>query len=234
MKKTFLILAMIVSAMLLSCNPKNEDDNNNSGTGGNNAVNGHEYVDLGLPSGLLWATCNIGADRPEDVGDYFAWGETSPKDEYTKENSLTYGKSIGDISGDPQYDAARANWGDMWRMPTIDEVDELVDNCNFQYISKDGVLGAKITGPNGNKIFLPITGVLCDASKIYDEDDGYYWSSTPGYYDCYTHGYETPCHCTSGAYQLSFDEDCIFVGSYGKDYNGRGGGCPIRPVIFVW
>lgn len=229
MKKTFLILAMIVSVMLLACSPKDEDEN---------TVNGHEYVDLGLPSGLLWATCNIGADRPEDIGNYFAWGETSPKDEYTIKNSLTYDKYFDDISGDFRYDAARANWGNQWRMPTREEVEELVDNCNFQYVNKDGVLGAKITGPNGNKIFLPITGVLCNTIYYYEED-GLYWCSTPGYYYCYdtefglcNGGY---CeHCRKGAFQLSFDEKKIRSGSYAEDHYGRGGGCPIRPVIFVW
>ena len=87
MKRILLILAIITGAMIVSCNPDDDDNNNNGGNnGGNNGNgqhNGHEYVDLGLPSGLKWATCNVGASSPEDYGDYFAWGETSPKAEYT-------------------------------------------------------------------------------------------------------------------------------------------------------
>ncbi len=94
-----------------------------------NSINGHEYVDLGLPSGLKWATCNVGADTPEGYGDYFSWGETTTKEEYSKNSCLTYDKEIGDISGDPTYDVASANWGRTWRMPTLDEIKELIDNC---------------------------------------------------------------------------------------------------------
>uniref|UniRef100_UPI0025B2398C PEGA domain-containing protein n=2 Tax=uncultured Muribaculum sp. TaxID=1918613 RepID=UPI0025B2398C len=81
-----------------------------------NTINGHEYVDLGLS--VKWAACNVGASSPEDYGNYYAWGETATKAEYTESNSKTYGKTMGDISGNPQYDAARANWGGTWRLPT--------------------------------------------------------------------------------------------------------------------
>ena len=90
---------------------------------------GHEWVDLGLPSGVKWATCNVGASDPWEYGDYFAWGETSPKSEYTKENSKTYNRNMGDISGNPNYDAARANWGGSWRIPTKKEFHELGTEC---------------------------------------------------------------------------------------------------------
>lgn len=225
---------MIVNVLLLSCNPNKDDDN--SGTAGNNSVNGHEYVDLGLPSGLKWAACNIGAKTPEDYGEYFAWGETNPKDEYTEENSLTYGKYFDDISGDFRYDAARANWGNQWRMPTLDEINELIEHCNWQYVNYNGVCGAKVTGPNGKKIFLPAAGIRCDATTIYDEGDCYYWSSTPGYYYCIEFldcsGY---CdHCNRSAFDLCFTEDNRCYTSHGSDYNGRGGGQFVRPVIFTW
>ncbi len=109
MKRICLIMAVIVAAMMMSCNPKDEDDNNNlngnngGGGSGDNKINGYEYVDLGLPSGLKWATCNVGAEKPEDYGDYFAWGEIETKSEYTESNSLTHGKQMDDISGDVQY-----------------------------------------------------------------------------------------------------------------------------------
>ena len=79
-------------------------------TSGN--VNGHIWVDLGLPSGVLWASCNIGANAIEDYGLFFAWGETSPKQEYNYDNSTTTGMYLGNISGNAKYDAVRANWGD--------------------------------------------------------------------------------------------------------------------------
>ena len=129
MKRILLILAIITGAMIVSCNPDDDDNNNNGGNNGNGQHNGHEYVDIGLPSGLKWATCNVGASSPEDYGDYFAWGETSPKAEYTWENSVTYGEQMSDISGNAQYDAATANWGGSWRMPTKEQMEELVEHC---------------------------------------------------------------------------------------------------------
>ena len=90
-------------------------------------LNGHEWVDLGLS--VRWATCNVGASVPSGYGDYYAWGEIETKMEYTEENSVTYGVELDDISGNPQYDVATANWGEGWRMPTEQELDELTDKC---------------------------------------------------------------------------------------------------------
>lgn len=120
--------------------------------------NGHEYVDLGLPSGTLWATMNVGADSPEDYGDYFAWGEITPNSNYTySKNSKVL--SLSD-------DAANANWGGAWRMPTKAELDELI-NSSYTTCTWTGN-GCKVTSKiNGNSIFLPAAG-----SK-----------STTGYYD---------------------------------------------------
>lgn len=95
----------------------------------NSYINGHEYVDLGLPSGLKWATCNVGANKPEDYGNYYAWGETGTKSSYGASNSKTYGKQMNDIKGNSQYDAARSNWGGSWRLPTEKELEELVNKC---------------------------------------------------------------------------------------------------------
>ncbi len=202
MKRIYLIMLMIV-AMMVSCNPKDEDDNNNSGGNGNNGggsageIAGHGYVDLGLPSGLKWATCNVGATSAEDYGDYFAWGETSPKAEYTYENSITYGEQMSDISGNAQYDAATANWGGSWRMPTKDEMQELLDNCEWEWTQVNGVYGSKVIGPNGSCIFLPAAGGRYGTSLGKDGYDGYYWSSTPydsndfnAYYLYFNHGHE--------------------------------------------
>ncbi len=113
-----------------------------------------------MPSGLKWATCNVGATKPEEYGDYFAWGETKPKKEYMKENSVMYGnKNIGNIAGKVQYDAARANWGGSWRLSTKEEFEELVDNCTHTWTTQNGVEGCLFTSmKNGKSIFLPAAG----------------------------------------------------------------------------
>ena len=138
------------------------------------------WVDLGLPSGTLWATMNIGASSPEDYGDYFAWGETKPKDVYSKENYKWY-KSDANGSGYTKYcrrtysgyngfadnkmrldledDAAYVNWGPQWRMPTQGQQQELIENCTWTWTAINGVNGQLVTGPNGNSIFLPAAGL---------------------------------------------------------------------------
>ena len=150
--------------------------------GGDGKIQGHEYVDLGLPSGIKWATRNLGADKPEDYGHYFAWGETEPKNEYTEENSLTYNVVMTDISGNAQYDAATANWGDKWRMPTKDAIKELIEECDWICEGVNGVNGYKVVGPNGNSIFLPFSGRIDDEYGEHLLSAGsreFYWSSTP-------------------------------------------------------
>ena len=144
-----------------------------------NMVNGHEYVDLGLPSGLKWATCNVGANKPEEYGNYYAWGETKTKNTYTPKNSLTLYKPMKDISGNSQYDVARVQWGGNWRMPTYDALNELRTYCKWTRITHNGVKGHKVVGPNGNSIFLPAAGYRSDSSLCSVGSYGRYWSSTP-------------------------------------------------------
>jgi hypothetical protein len=120
-------------------------------------INGHEYVDLGLPSGILWATCNVGASKPEEFGDYFAWGETITKSNYTSTN---YNYSSAPTTLPLDRDAANVNWGDDWRIPTEEEFTELKNNT-WRLIQKNGISGFEITGSNGNSIFLPAAG-YCD------------------------------------------------------------------------
>ena len=150
----------------------------------------HEYVDLGLPSGTLWATMNIGANAPGESGDYFAWGETEPKDYYdwttykwcnsTSSGVIKYctnssdghnGFTDGKTELDPADDAAYVNWGHSWRMPTMEQIQELVENCSWQWTGR----GQKGTGPNGNTIFLPAAGFI---DGVYPEEtySAYYWS----------------------------------------------------------
>ena len=155
-------------------------------------INGHEWVDLGLPSGLKWATCNVGASSPEDYGNYYAWGETTTKSTYTEDNSLTYGLtmtqlraqgyvdgSFGSFNLTPQHDAATANWGGSWRMPTEDELWELVDHCEWEWTQVNGVNGSKVVGPNGSCIFLPAAGNRYGSSLNGGGYHGFYWSSMP-------------------------------------------------------
>ena len=142
------------------------------------SINGYEYVDLGLPSGLKWATCNIGAAAPNESGDYFAWGEINPKSEFTEANCTSYGLNMQDIAGDPKYDAARANWGATWKVPSKKDFEELMNECTWEWMVINGKGCKKVTGSNGNYIILPITGYIYGTSS-YMDDFGYYWTSTP-------------------------------------------------------
>ena len=181
-----------------------------------NEINGHEYVDLGLPSGLKWATCNIGAISPEEYGDYFAWGETTTKDTYETDNCPTFGLNASQfIDGEgnltSQYDAATANWGGNWRMPTLDELNELKTNCTWTWGIQDGVNGYKVEGPNGNSIFLPAAGYRSGSSLYNAGSNGCYWSSAPYY--------------NNDAFYLYFRSSSRSVGN-----NYRNGGHTARPV----
>ena len=150
-------------------------------------VNGYAYVDLGLPSGLKWATYNIGAISPKEYGDYYAWGEVNTKAEYSFENSLTMGQEINDISGNPQYDAATVNWGEAWRIPTKTELEELLNVCKWEWTSIEGTYGYKVKGLNGKYIFLPSAGYQDQGGQGVG-NHGFYMSSTPGEnlnYNCY-------------------------------------------------
>lgn len=161
-------------------------------------VSEHVFVDLGLSSGLLWATCNVGADSPEDCGDYFAWGETTTKTTYNwstyqycngSQNTLTkycidsengYNGFTDELTTLlPEDDAATANWGSGWRMPTQAEWQELINNTTNIWTTQNGVNGWLFTASNGNSLFLPAAGyregVPVGASYI-----GYYWSSSLG------------------------------------------------------
>ena len=183
----------------------------------------YEYVDLGLPSGLKWATCNVGASSPEDYGDYFAWGETETKTEYTQDNSLTYGLTISELqsqgyidgSGNltPSHDAATANWGGSWRMPTKEELEELRNECTWTWTTQNGVNGCKLTGPNGNHIFLPAAGGRYGSSLLSAGEYGNYWSSTSAESN------------SDYAYYLNFDSDLLGVGWFPRYY-----GQSVRPV----
>jgi len=158
----------------------------NAAFGQTGYLNGHGYVDLGLPSGTLWATCNIGSDTPEGYGDYFAWGETAPKETYNIDNYRYFdGSSLTKYTGfdnltvlEASDDAAVVNWGAGWRMPTQMEMNELFNNCTHKKTAMNGVSGLLFTGPNGNSIFLPATGGRYNSDLYYAGSCCYYWSSS--------------------------------------------------------
>lgn len=192
-----------------------------------------EPVDLGLPSGLKWASFNLGATKPEEYGDYFAWGETEPKADYSwatykwcmgSKNTLTkyctrseYGyNGFTDEKTvlDPEDDAAHVILGGNWRMPTKEEQDELRNKCSWEWTQVNGVNGQMVTGPNGNSIFLP---AACDPSLVYPE----YVDSYGGYWSCSLYTSDPDFE----SYQILF-----FPYGTGWSYNDRFIGFSVRPV----
>jgi hypothetical protein len=180
MKKIFCYVSCtILGILMVSC-------------GGTQKPAGHECVDLGLS--VKWATCNVGANNPEDTGDCFAWGEVVPKVSSFEwktykffdrdREMLTKYCTRGDYGSvdnknclELKDDAANFCWGDKWRIPTSTEIEELIGRCTWEGTSLNGVDGCKITGPNGNSIFLPYGG-LKDEYEISKPEFGWYWSSS--------------------------------------------------------
>ena len=228
--------ASVVSVLLLlslliftSCSEDGGDDGyDNSISTPTGMHNDKGYVDLGLS--VKWATCNVGANSPEEYGDYFAWGETTPKIRYSKStykyyNGIYYTKyctssSYGTVDNKTTLeltdDAARVNWGGNWRMPTRAEQDELrdTDNCTWTWITQNGVKGYKVTSKNNaNSIFLPAAGYY-DGDILFEGNSyGDYWSSSldPTY---------------DAAFGMDFEE--TYIDWYGK--GGRAYGRPVRAV----
>ena len=150
--------------------------------GQNGTHEGHEYVDLGLS--VKWATCNVGATKPEEYGNYYAWGETTTKSSYTEENCRTFGVSMNDISGNATYDAARANIGGSARMPTASEIDELRLNCIWEWTTQNGVIGilgtSRMEGYTDRTIFFPTAGMfwMDVMANAEGSEWGWYWSKS--------------------------------------------------------
>ncbi|MCD7709874.1 MAG: hypothetical protein LUI04_00715 [Porphyromonadaceae bacterium] len=179
-KMKWFMCALAMGLTLQGCSSEDEAIQYDAIQEATGTLDGYDYVDLGLS--VKWAACNIGASSPTEYGSHFAWGETKTKSSYTEDNCVTFDKEINDIAVDSvyfSYDAARANWGDAWRMPTKDEMDELMNKCQWTWVRINRHKGYKVTGPNGNSIFLPAAG-WCVKDSLYDtEEIGYYWSSTP-------------------------------------------------------
>lgn len=193
----------------------------------------HDFVDLGLPSGTLWATCNVGAKNPWDYGDYFAWGETSTKSDYTWATYKLLTKYSLDLSGDnigvtdnltillPEDDAATVNWSSDWRMPTEEEFQELYENCDWEWTSdynSTSVAGRIVKSRNNsNSIFLPAAG-FCDEEYLpYVDSYGYYWSSS------------VSTHYTSDGLGIFFNDKILNTDIAARRYRG----IPVRPVSCI-
>lgn len=169
----YIIILLLANLLFLSSEANGQNLSPASGQ-----INGHQWVDLGLPSGLKWATCNVGASTPEDPGDYFAYGEVSEKDSYVFNNSINLQKEIRHISGRSEYDAATVHWGKEWRIPTYHEVDELECNCRMEWTTINGKNGYKLTSLiNGASIFLPATGLVDGTQPEFTQECGWYWYS---------------------------------------------------------
>ena len=169
-----------------------------------------QLIDLGLPSGTLWADRNIGAESPEDYGDYFRFGETTPCTENSR--PYIYDEIEGDIAGTDR-DAATVILGEQFRMPTIKQIKELINECSRQWTKVYGIKGIMVTGPNGNSIFLPAVGYCNDGngSLAYVGLFGFYWSASL---------YSSNNGC-------SLNLDSSFWDCY---YNNRACGFPVRAV----
>lgn len=208
MKRALMAIVAIMLLTVVFTSFTREDVDNLKEKPTKGILNGHEWVDLGLPSGLLWATCNIGASDPHQAGNYFAWGEVETKEKYLWETykwAYKWGKDSEKLTKycldsrdgykgfvdsltmlEPCDDAATVNWGSGWRTPTIEDFEELLHVCKWDW--KEEIIhqsiglpliknwGYRVTGPNGSSIFLSPTGFKCPG--IHDSHIGNYWAST--------------------------------------------------------
>ena len=187
----------------------------------NKVINGHKFVDLGLPSGLLWAETNVGAFAPYADGDYYAWGETETKSSYSWDtykwgsSTTKYNSSDGKTTLEASDDVATVKWGKECRMPSPAEFQELYNKCDWTWKSSyNGASGYLVTGPNNQTIFLPASGGCFNGDLGNHGFSGYYWSSS------------LYAGSTNYAYNLYFRSGFI-----GPSYNGnRCNGRSVRPV----
>lgn len=214
--KKYLLLLFLFCSLLAVAQPRNSH-------------NGHEYVDLGLS--VKWATCNVGAPSPDVYGSYFAWGEVYPKDYYGWSEYRWWEKGEGffgnymtkycfnSVDGNVDYrailsssdDVASVRWGGNWRMPTKDELFELRDRCVWQETTLNDVRGYRITGPNGNSIFIPNAAYIIGSIYGDKHDRIFLWSSS-------LNRNESDEAYLLDSYELTISYDRYI-------------GCPVRPVL---
>lgn len=239
MKKTFVFVLAVTAMFFFGCKPEN---GGNGGNDGSDTYDGYEYVDLDLPSGTLWATCNLGAETPYEYGDYYAWGETEPKTLF-KWSNYKYGSAYNKLTKycyDPEFglnefvdnmtellpedDAATVQMGSGWRIPTIAQWRELMDNTDNEWKKVNGVNGWRFVGPNGKTLFLPACGSYSEQNTyggtepLYEDRLGSYWANS--IYDASDLDY------TCYAWHFEFD---AFPSCQMYSYH-RSDGYSIRPV----
>ena len=221
MKKYLAIVVVLISTFLI-CGATYFDKPNRADSN-HLSSNKVEWVDLNLPSGILWCSCNIGATTPEGYGNYFAWGEIKPKDSYSwnnyiysdDNNRLTKYDTLilrpESINLEPTDDAAHAIWGDGAHIPTEAEWYELVYNTTNIWTTLNGVHGYLLTSQNGNSIFLPAAGQFIGNNLYFVNEFGYYWSSS--------------LHAGDEAVVCRFCSPAIAISSSSRAY-----GFPVRAV----
>ena len=227
MKIVLKVLSTIALMMVfaVSCQKPIEPDDGGDNSDPADSIT-HAFVDLGLPSGILWATCNIGADKPEDCGDYFAWGDTLPKEHYDWKSYpyCCYANDRYELTKyctdtcwgfngfadhltvlEPVDDAATVRWGEGWRMPTKEDFGELFQNTTYVWTTQNGMEGRLLTGSNGNSIFLPATGFFLNDGLICT-GLGLYWSSS----------LQTGNQMSAWSFHFDY-EDCHVCGTYERN-----------------
>lgn len=208
-----LCFIIISSLCLISCS-KEEEINNEKNTG---VINGHEYVDLGLS--VKWATCNVGAEKPEATGKYYTWGGLSEWTEVESQKINYYGPAF-DVVTNPnilggQYDVAHVLWGETWRMPTKAEVIELAEKCSITYTTINNVAGFKVVGAKKASIFIPASGYMDTTGAVKkNKENAFIWT---GQYNVLQNGQ---------AHYLYFSDKNGCAADFGEIYYGL----TIRPV----
>lgn len=227
MKRLKLKLTIVISILFMSFDVRAQ----------NGSIGGHEYIDLGLS--VKWASVNLGAISPEDYGNYYAWAETSPKYYFTEDNYkwytsgswFTFTRKITKYNSQEEYgtvdnkivlelsdDAANASWGNGWRIPNDNEIQELIDKCTWTYTTINGIKGYSIKGTTGNSIFLPFAGAYSGSSCYYMGQEGWYWSAT--------HQSDFSENNAQAAHMLDLFSSTKYISNAARYY-----GLTIRPVI---
>lgn len=210
MKKSIYLLMLLVLSIISSCS---DDDNPKIIENANSDL---LWVNLGLPSGTLWADRNVDAAYNVKPGGYYGWGECETKDksDYDKEHCPTYRRDIPNISGNSEYDVATRKLGEDACIPTIEQWKELCNNCRWIWIDDTGAEGMLVIGPNNNQIFLPAVGFIHAGEQKGCGHHTLYWSSSP-YENDNTRAYHLDC----------WEDETPEIGIYTRYI-----GMPIRPV----